>query len=82
MTSAPANVGAAMAIVANRIEINTWASAFVPEDTTPQSLLSMLHPPDISLHYPQHKIERMVPIAQFLANRAFWTTNETLPPLK
>jgi hypothetical protein len=34
------------------------------------------------LRYPQHKIERMVSFPQFLANRAFFTLNETLPPLE
>ena len=38
--------------------------------------------PPVGLRYPQRQIERMVTVPQFLANRAFFTLNETLPPLE
>jgi hypothetical protein len=39
-------------------------------------------PSYVGLRYPQHQIERMVWIIQFVASWAFFTLNEALPPLE
>ena len=44
--------------------------------------LDLYFPCALPLHYPQHQSECTVWVAQFLANRAFWTINEALPTLE